>query len=305
MLRRTTSFIALAAALLAGGCSESANAPLDVEASSLVAGLSGAVNGQYSGESHFILGQPETRGTEFSLSSRRTAGNQVESFLIWGYGGMPAVGTYEIGLPGSAPFHLVYTRGVVGSPEQIAYVADGGELVITTSSDRRVEGHFEFDALRYCRITSDYAMEGPCIPPTEPIAGAPRIAGQGTFSAVSIYDVPIGEEFKRGTIKFYYSPTVIETQQITSSGLLRIRVHTYGGGCTSKGRTDVRVEGRTIIVEPIDRHALQRACTDNLVTIVHEVDVQTAGPGNYIVRVIGRQEPGDVTVTVERTVTVD
>ena len=292
---------ALAASLVTAACSD-AVAPDTQAPSSLSAALTGSETRQFTSTSFFTSG-PGPDGQAFSVYARREGDGTVEGFLIYGTSEMPEPGTYPIGLRGSTPFQLVYTRGV-GDGDFIGYAAETGTLVVTSATPKRIEGTFTFEAARYCKVSGGRTFEGPCVPPTTPIPDVPRVTGSGSFSAVSLNDLDDGEEIRRGTIKFYYDPIVIEANQLATSGLVRIRVHTYGGGCVSLARTDARVEGNVIIVEPYDSHRLQRACTDNLVTLRHVVDVQVPGPGTYTVRVIGRQEPGEITVTEERTLLV-
>ncbi len=85
-----------------------------------------------------------------------------------------------------------------------------------------------------------------------------------------------------------------------------VEVTTYGGGCTSKGHTQVSVNGREVDVRPYDLHPTREdaACTRELRTHRHEATVWLEEPGTGTVRVHGRRMPDDAPVTVTRTLTV-
>lgn len=85
-----------------------------------------------------------------------------------------------------------------------------------------------------------------------------------------------------------------------------VRAVTWGGGCTSRGDTEVRVSGRTADVRPFDvtRVGQDTFCVDILRSLTHDTTVRFDTPGTATVRVHGRREPGSHTVVVTRTVDV-
>ncbi|MEO7648259.1 MAG: hypothetical protein ABIV11_08500 [Gemmatimonadaceae bacterium] len=67
-----------------------------------------------------------------------------------------------------------------------------------------------------------------------------------------------------------------------------VSVTTYGGGCESKGETEVAVNGLTAVVTPYDYTSTATgACTDILRSFVHSTSIQFAGPGTAQIIVRG------------------
>ena len=91
------------------------------------------------------------RPASFSLFSADPdrAAQEVQTFLLHRIGpGLPAPGTYSLA-PGSAGrFHASYGRLRRGSHEHFAALS--GQVTITTASADRVEGSFQFTAVRVC-----------------------------------------------------------------------------------------------------------------------------------------------------------
>jgi hypothetical protein len=91
---------------------------------------------------------------------------------------------------------------------------------------------------------------------------------------------------------------------VTAPGRAVVRVTTYGGGCHSKGDTDVRVDQMTAVVTPFDYVPRgEVACTQQLVSFLHEATVSFARSGSARILVRGLDIRGD-TVTVERRVEI-
>ena len=89
---------------------------------------------------------------------------------------------------------------------------------------------------------------------------------------------------------------------------VEISVTSFGGGCITKGETDVKVTGLLAEVRPY-RHEMVRlrpntACTSELRIFHHVVQVQFETPGDADVRVFGVTRPGDQAYMVARTLSV-
>jgi len=111
-----------------------------------------------------------------------------------------------------------------------------------------------------------------------------------------------------GTVVFYDEPIVIEHPDTTDLRRpVRIRVRTYGGGCTEKGPTLTVIAEMTITLEPLDsvlQPHVNQACPDILKLYDHIVNVSVPRSGAYTVRVIGNREPEAERIELERSVIV-
>jgi hypothetical protein len=300
-----TAVLAAFAAVLAA-CSDDPAGPGPRATGNVTATISGAEARAFDGTSVFHLGSNPHQGgaLEFTLGLQGKGVSDRDLILVYGSTALPPVGAHRIGL-GNAPYHAFNSRGAEQGPALVAYAADDGELVITHSSPNLLQGHFRYQAFRYCRITDHDQQEGPCSIPASPIPGAPRIEVSGTFSAVPHDQLPIDTVTVRGAIDFYHDPVVIDVPESVQRGTsFTIRVRTYGDGCTSKARTDVKVEGRRVTVEPMNTEIRGVACTQILLSIEHTATVTFDSPGPVQVVVRGRRQPGDDVVTFERTVQV-
>lgn len=94
---------------------------------------------------------------------------------------------------------------------------------------------------------------------------------------------------------------------MTAPGSATVKVTTYGGGCHSKGETEVQLRGREAVVTPYDYLVAPpgTACTLQLISFVHEATINfgTTGPAQILVRGVDRRRRGE-TITVERTVVI-
>ena len=109
-----------------------------------------------------------------------------------------------------------------------------------------------------------------------------------------------------GVISFYGDPVVIDVPDTVAAGVpFEVSVRTYGGGCISKARTDVRMEGDTVHVRPFDRHSGHDVCTDILHMFDHRAQVTLDAAGAFEFVFHGRAEPGDAAVSFHRTVIVE
>lgn len=192
--------ITLFAAGVLGAACES---PQEPTRSFLRASVSGFVSESYNSAAEFHIGSPPHGGQLFQLSSYRAAREGPPSFAVtmWN-SGRPAVGTYSLGLASADAAHPMPSRGITlqyfrtDAGYESQYIVETGELVITHSSERRVEGRFSGTAIRYCyrelvRSNPPVPPEGPCTLPSAPIEGAQRVEVTGTFSAVPLVVGPV------------------------------------------------------------------------------------------------------------------
>lgn len=172
---------------------ENTNAPPDTQPSFLRATVEGAVAATYEGTGDFHVGSGSRRGVseKFTLNSKGAGAAQGQSFSLWRIGeGRPRPGSYTLQTPDYTStrwsgFAAVYTRSVGNMHE--AYVARSGEVVITASSEERVQGTFRFTAARYYarEIRGSNPPEGSGDPSVvDP--RAPTIEVSGSFGATPL-----------------------------------------------------------------------------------------------------------------------
>lgn len=114
-----------------------------------------------------------------------------------------------------------------------------------------------------------------------------------------------GEERVLGVIESYGEPLVVEAPDTVVAGAeFVVMVRTYGGGCTSKGPTSVDVSGNTATVVPWDRESGANVCTLILKYFRHTAAVRFGTPGDAVLIIRGRKEPGGELVERERTIHV-
>jgi len=85
-----------------------------------------------------------------------------------------------------------------------------------------------------------------------------------------------------------------------------VSVTTYGGGCISKGDTDVDRDGLTPVITPydIDSSRPDTYCTLILKYITHEAVLRFDTPGVATLIIRGQQKPSREIFSVQRTVIV-
>lgn len=86
-----------------------------------------------------------------------------------------------------------------------------------------------------------------------------------------------------------------------------VDVRSWGGGCTERDSTTVRVSGRTAEVRPLVREpapSRDQACFTIIKQFTHTAAVTFTQVGTATVRVIGRRQDDSRAVTVTRTVNV-
>jgi len=162
-------------------------------ASYFVATVEGAFEHEYVGGGTFSFGTRPTGQRTFLIYSRGEGSHAGHTFWIRNYdGGQLRSGSYPLQLvPGDVGdreargIGAQYRRS--GESEEF-FVATSGELIITRSTSKIVEGRFAFTGFRYCsgegHVQMDSAAGEPCTIPAEPPAEAPRIAIVGSFRTV-------------------------------------------------------------------------------------------------------------------------
>lgn len=87
-----------------------------------------------------------------------------------------------------------------------------------------------------------------------------------------------------------------------------ITVRTFGDGCTTGARTELRYAGNLAIVTPYDNHVASlpanMGCPSIIASPVHTVTLRFASPGVAQVRVEGRRYPSLEPAAVTGTLTV-
>lgn len=116
-------------------------------------------------------------------------------------------------------------------------------------------------------------------------------------------------ELRRGVLEFYDDAPRIEAPATASVGApVAVTVRTYGGGCIGRGPTSTAVQGLVAVIEPFDSVVIRLppnwACTLELRLLEHVATVQFAEPGTATIRILGRREPGDSPLSVERTIVI-
>lgn len=132
-------------------------------------------------------------------------------------------------------------------------------------------------------------------------AAAVAVAAAGCSTIIE----PSPEE-RPGVIDFYQEPVVVEAPETVRAGApFEVSVRTYGGGCLSKGETEVRKEGLSVDVRPHDIHSGADVCTQELKMFDHRATVTLHDAGVAEIRFHGQAVPGDSAVLVVRYVTVE
>ena len=196
-MRRLCSLIALP--LLLAACEADPNSSL--RAGRFSASVSGAVTTAYEGGGEFHTGTPGPGMQQFQIVSDGRQGFEGQQFALTRWdGGRLRTGRHEIGLVDLSEYMRGSTRqprGITfqyfrvegGTKEQ--YVADSGEVEITSSSDERVAGRFTITALRYCRRDVATMRETGSCDISAVNASSPRISVTGTFVATLFEPGPV------------------------------------------------------------------------------------------------------------------
>lgn len=167
----------------------------DLDVSWLHASVYAPDEATYRGSGSFSVDERWDGVIEFTLVSRGLDASDGQRFIFVRHGeGLPAEGAYAL-----APlaerggvligFTAYYYRDVDGMHE--AFTLRSGVLHVTSSTNDRIEGSFEFTGLRYCAgpIVDDFTTEYECGDPNTPDPDAPRIDVVGTFVVVPLQAV--------------------------------------------------------------------------------------------------------------------
>lgn len=108
-------------------------------------------------------------------------------------------------------------------------------------------------------------------------------------------------------LQFHSDPVRIDLPEtVAVASAFTVSIQSYGGGCTSQGDTDVQVEGLLATIRPFDLEPSdpEVICPAILRVFEHVATIQFDQPGTATVRVLGRREPGDEPLSIDRTVLV-
>lgn len=98
--------------------------------------------------------------------------------------------------------------------------------------------------------------------------------------------------------------TIYVPQGVERGERFAVNFYTLGGGCMSRGRTELSVDGLEASITPYDIHSGGRACADIIAFLDHTIWLRFDLEGRATIRVHGRGEPGDRPVVRELVVTV-
>ncbi|SRR6266446_8029989 len=108
-------------------------------------------------------------------------------------------------------------------------------------------------------------------------------------------------------LQFYSDPVRTDLPDtVTVASAFTVSVRSYGGGCTSQGETEAEVEGLLATIRPFDLVLTDPnvVCIQILRVFEHVATIRFDQPGMATVRVVGRREPGDEPLSVDRTLVV-
>ena len=117
---------------------------------------------------------------------------------------------------------------------------------------------------------------------------------------------PLGsdEDGRLGVIEFYGDPVAVSVPDTVLAGqLFSVSVTTYGNGCVSLGRTEVKTDSLSVDITPYDLHT-GRYCEDILHIIDHTASISLAHSGTAQISFHGKQLPEDLQITEVREVVV-
>ena len=104
-------------------------------------------------------------------------------------------------------------------------------------------------------------------------------------------------------------PVDIQTPATASvGGPITLTFYTVGGGCTRTGPTSTAVDGLVAVIQPFDSVVTELppnwGCPMDLRGLEHTATVRFAAAGTATVQVLGRRQPGDSALIIERTVVI-
>ncbi len=112
-----------------------------------------------------------------------------------------------------------------------------------------------------------------------------------------------------GVLELDGRPVDIKTPTTASVGVpITLAFYTVGGGCTRTGPTSASVDGLVAVIQPFDSVVTELppnwGCPMDLRGLEHTATVRFASAGTATVQVLGRREPGDSALIIERTVVI-
>jgi len=190
--RNRAALLALLATTALSGACHDATEPAPGWLVASVRGGSGTGLSQiaYHGTVWFSVGRYWGARTSlsFELRSQGIGGSEGQGIILFSSpSGRPAPGRYDLaplvaadsGPSGFTAFYYHEAGGVSDS-----YTALTGYVIISESSEDRVEGEFKFTGVLFCRESTETGAGGPCyaLNPTTP--GAPQVEVTGWFAAI-------------------------------------------------------------------------------------------------------------------------
>jgi hypothetical protein len=98
-----------------------------------------------------------------------------------------------------------------------------------------------------------------------------------------------------GVVELYDDEARITVPALATAGApFTVGLATYGGGCASRARTEVVVDGFKVDILPYDLRAQDDTCPDVLMFLDHSVGLTFATEGVVSVRIHGLRDDGDV-----------
>jgi uncharacterized Zn-binding protein involved in type VI secretion len=141
-------------------------------------------------------------------------------------------------------------------------------------------------------------MAGLCRQPLLAVAAVAALQGCGILG--------LGEQEQPGVIQYHGDTTVVYLPALVSvDSAFAVRLHTFGGGCVTAGRTAVEIDGRTATIRPIDMDSGADICTDELRFLQHEAQVRFLAPGPATVVVQGGSQPNGGTLQLRFPLVVE
>jgi hypothetical protein len=106
--------------------------------------------------------------------------------------------------------------------------------------------------------------------------------------------VGLGEDERLGVLRLDGDTVPIYIPQSVERGeRFAVNFYTFGGGCISRGQTELSIRGLEATIVPYDVHSGERDCTDESAFLDHTTWLHFETEGPATIRVHGRGEPGD------------
>jgi hypothetical protein len=115
----------------------------------------------------------------------------------------------------------------------------------------------------------------------------------------------VGEDERLGLLRLdAEAATIYVPRSVERGERFAVNFYTFGGGCVSRGRTELSIRGLEATIAPYDVHSGAGTCTDEIAFLDHTIWLRFDLEGTATIRVHGRGEPGDHTVVREFEVIV-